>query len=325
MKSGSFNKVISILAELTHHQLSLLKDRVDSKVHESATYRMIDNCKQQDVIGCPHCGSVSIGRWGMASGLQRYKCKEELCGKTFNALTKTPFARLRKKHLWEGQVGCLNESITVRQSANRLGVAKTTAFRWRHRFLKASTANQMTEVSGIIEVDEMFFAESFKGKKTITKRKPHKRGQDADKRKKEDQIPVLIIKDRSGAIVDAVLKRNSKKEIGAVLKPLITSDSILCSDGARAYKSIAKENGLTHYRSIASKNERVIGKQFHVQNVNNYMMRMRKWISRFYGVGTEYLPNYLGWNRLMDISKKEQPLDLNGLVCDGFYWQLQEE
>ncbi len=99
MKSGSFNKVISILAELTHHQLSLLKVRVDSKVHESATYRMIDNCKQQDVIGCPHCGSVSIGRWGMASGLQRDKCKEELCGKTFNALTKTPFAWLRKKHL----------------------------------------------------------------------------------------------------------------------------------------------------------------------------------------------------------------------------------
>ncbi|OMO25403.1 hypothetical protein BH581_15630 [Vibrio splendidus] len=31
MKSGSFNKVISILAELTHHQLSLLKDRVDTE------------------------------------------------------------------------------------------------------------------------------------------------------------------------------------------------------------------------------------------------------------------------------------------------------
>ncbi len=52
---------------------------------------------------------------------------------------------------------------------------------------------------------------------------------------------------------------------------------------------------------------------------------MRTWMSRFYGVGTAYLPNYLGWNRLMDISKEEEPLDLKGLVCDGFYWQPQEE
>jgi|TARA_R110002033_G_scaffold92187_1_gene141654 transposase-like protein len=213
MKSGSFSKVISILAQLTHHQLSLLKDRVDSNIHESATYRMIDTCKQQDVVCCPHCATMFIGRWGMASGLQRYKCKEELCGKTFNALTKTPFARLRKKHLWDDQVGCLNESITVRQAAKRLGVAKTTAFRWRHRFLKASAANQMTEVSGIVEVDEMFFAENFKGKRTIENREPRKRGQEADKRKKEDQVPVLIVKDRSGAIIDAVLNRNSKEDI----------------------------------------------------------------------------------------------------------------
>lgn len=325
METGNFTQVINILSELTHHQLTLLKDKIDSKVNESETYRQIDQCKQNESVACPHCGSMSIGRWGMASGLQRYKCKEDECGKTFNALTKTPFARLRKKHLWEAQVDCLNESMTVRQAAKRLGVNKTTAFRWRHRFLKASATTQMTEVSGIVEVDEMFFAESFKGKKTIEHREPRKRGQQADKRKKEDQIPVLIIKDRSGGIVDAVLKRNSKKEISEVLQPLVTSDSILCSDGANAYKSFAKENDLTHYRMIASKNQRVIGKQFHIQNVNNYMMRLRKWIGRFYGVATEYLPHYLGWNRLMDTSKDETPLTLNSLLCDGFYWKSLEE
>ena len=127
------------------------------------------------------------------------------------------------------------------------------------------------------------------------------------------------------SLVDAVLKRNSKKEISEVLQPLVTSDSILCSDGANAYKSFAKENDLTHYRMIASKNQRVIGKQFHIQNVNNYMMRLRKWIGRFYGVATEYLPHYLGWNRLMDTSKDETPLTLNSLLCDGFYWKSLEE
>jgi len=49
----------------------------------------------------------------------------------------------------------------------------------------------------------------------------------------------------------------------------------------------------------------VIGGQFHIQNVNGYMSRLRGWMRRFNGVGTEYLPNYLGWMRMMD-SKKDK-------------------
>jgi hypothetical protein len=59
--------------------------------------------------------------------------------------------------------------------------------------------------------------------------------------------------------------------------------------------------------------------------VNNYMMRLRKWIAKFYGVGTEYLPHYLGWNRLMDSTKDVAPLELTSLLCDGFYWKPLEE
>lgn len=202
MKKNEFSHIINALSKLSHHQLSLLRDRVDSTLHAEQVLRLIDNAKKEDVIGCPHCGSTEIGKWGMASGLQRYKCKEELCGKTFNALTKTPLARLRKRTLWEEQLLCLNDSITVRKAAQRLGVAKTTAFRWRHRFLMASAANKVSEVSGIIEADEMFFAESHKGKRTINDREPRKRGGQADKRKKEDQIAVLIVRDRSGATTD---------------------------------------------------------------------------------------------------------------------------
>jgi len=77
----------------------------------------------------------------------------------------------------------------------------------------------------------------------------------------------------------------TKLQLALITTNVITSDSILCSDGVNVYKSIAKENGLTHYRSIASRKERVIGKQFHIQNVNNYTMRMRKSLSRFSGVG----------------------------------------
>jgi hypothetical protein len=48
MKTGNFTQVINILSELTHHQLTLLKDKVDSKVNESETYRQIDQCKKNE-------------------------------------------------------------------------------------------------------------------------------------------------------------------------------------------------------------------------------------------------------------------------------------
>ena len=48
-----------------------------------------------DSIGCPHCDSRHVVRWGTASAIPRYRCAG--CRRTFNALTKTPLANLRMK------------------------------------------------------------------------------------------------------------------------------------------------------------------------------------------------------------------------------------
>lgn len=153
----------------------------------------------------------------------------------------------------------------------------------------------------------------------IHHREPRKRGGMGDKRKKEDQIAVLIVKDRSGGLTETMLGRPNKEKIGRALKHIINADSILCSDCAHSYRSFAKENGLTHYHTIASKSQRVIGKQFHIQNVNNYMMRTRVWMQRFYGVGTDYL-HYPGGMRLME-SVKSRGLSLSDFINDAFSYQ----
>ncbi len=43
---------------------------------------------------CPHCACPRLRRSGFASGLQRYRCL--YCRRSFNALTGTALARLRK-------------------------------------------------------------------------------------------------------------------------------------------------------------------------------------------------------------------------------------
>ena len=46
----------------------------------------------------PHCGTVGIVKHGRdENGQQRFRCRLPLgCGRTFNALTNTPLARMRK-------------------------------------------------------------------------------------------------------------------------------------------------------------------------------------------------------------------------------------
>ena len=70
---------------------------------------------------------------------------------------------------------------------------------------------------------------------------------------------------------------------------------MLCSDSQRSYAAFAKENIITHKKFNASKGERTVDKVYHVQNVNNMDMRLRKFMDSFNGVATKYLQNYLNW------------------------------
>lgn len=84
---------------------------------------------------CPHCGANRLYRHGFASGLQRFRCPS--CRKTCNALTGTPLAHLRRRDRWRPFLESLIESLSVRDSANVVGIHRNTSFRWRHRFLAA--------------------------------------------------------------------------------------------------------------------------------------------------------------------------------------------
>ena len=62
-----------------------------------------------------------------------------------------------------------------------MNIDLTTEYRWRHHFLTAPTKTQTKNVYGIVEADETFFLESFKGKRTIEHRNARKRGGEGKK------------------------------------------------------------------------------------------------------------------------------------------------
>jgi hypothetical protein len=123
---------------------------------------------------------------------------------------------LHHRERWHDQAQALINGETVAKAAKRCKLAHTTAFRWGHRFLSALNLDKPQRLSGIVEADETFILESFKGKRSDLPRTARKRGGKAGKRGLSvEQIPVMVARDRNGATIDAVLPRLDAASITA--------------------------------------------------------------------------------------------------------------
>ena len=249
--------------------------------------------------GCPHCGCRKLERWGRANGLPRYRCGD--CRRTFNALTGTSLARLRKKECWPAQTQALMSGETLVKAAKRCGVAVTTAFRWRHRFLSAPALDKPSRLSGIVEADETFIRESFKGKRSDLPRPARKRGGKASKRGlSAEQIPVLVARDRTGRTTDAVLPDHSRNSVTTALAGVVTPANQLCCDGGKAIVGFARKAKIPCCILPTPGGPRPEAPNLHINNVNGYHGRLKEWLRPFHGVATRYLGNYLGWRRTIE-------------------------
>jgi transposase-like protein len=255
--------------------------------------------RRVDRIGCPHCDNDNVVRWGQASDLPRYRCKT--CRRTFNALTKTPLANLRMKEKWAAQTAAMIDGVSTAKAAQRCGVHYTTAFRWRHRFLMSLAGDKPKVLTGIVEGDETFILESFKGKRSNMPRKSRKRGGKSAKRGlSAEQIPVIVARDRQGATTDAVLPKLNRVSIAAALGGLVTPANQFCCDGGTAIVAFARRAGIAAHVLPMPGKPNPKAPDFHLNNVNAYHSRLKEWLRRFHGVATKNLPNYLGWRRTLE-------------------------
>jgi transposase-like protein len=255
--------------------------------------------RRVDSVGCPHCANRDVVRWGQASDLPRYRCKA--CLRTFNALTKTPLAKLRMKDKWAAQSEAMIDGVSLAQAARRCGVHPTTAFRWRHRFLAALSGDKPKALSGIVEGDETFILESFKGKRSGLPRKSRKRGGKSAKRGlSAEQIPVIVARDRTGATTDAVLPKLDRASIAAALGGVVTPANEFCCDGGTAIVAFARRAGIAAHVLPKPGKPTHQAPDYHLNNVNAYHSRLKEWLRRFHGVATKNLPNYLGWRRTLE-------------------------
>lgn len=297
MDTESFDLLVAALEGLTAEQRLVVADRVKVLGERADSARLIAE-RIEVPAACAHCGSQDVVRFGFANGQQRLRCKA--CGKTFTALSGTPFLRLLEKEKLLAHAECMGRGMTVRATAAAVGLTLDRAFRWRHRFLAFLAGQRPGGMTGVVEADETFFRKSYKGQRKGLPRPAKKRGGASDAEENE-RVPVVVAMQRGTRIAtDQMLPDLTAQSLTKALRPALGADAVLSTDGNTSYPIVAANLGIESGSFVAGYHGYGGCGVWHVQNVNAYDSRLKGWMGRFHGVATKYLPHYLGWRRLLD-------------------------
>ena len=287
--------------------LSYLEEFLVSNSQVEQIYEDVKEFRFSKGKVCPHCSSELISKNGKYNGKQRYICKD--CRRTFTDFTNSAVYRSKKSlDKWLKYAKCMIMGLSIRKSAKIVGINIATSFFWRHKILDCISAFLGTgHVDGLIEADEVFFAESFKGTKTINMpRESHKRGKSIKKRGiSKEQICIATALDRQGnLIIEPLCKgRMTYKELENLYKGHIGENSILCTDSHKSYIRFATDFNLNHKRIKTGKHKEDI---YHIQHINNLHSNLKRWMRRFNGVASKYISNYMHWFKWLRIFESDK-------------------
>jgi transposase-like protein len=307
----SYQDILSDIEKLDHEERFKLYNALKialypTKLHINQIVGDVRETKFSVGIACPYCNGEKVVRNGKFRGRQRYICRE--CSRTFNDFTNTPMQRTQLPGKWMPFLKCMINGLSLRKAAEEIGVTHVTLFYWRHKILKALKNLDVEQFDGITELDETYFLYSEKGRRNISERKPRHRGGKAKKRGiSDEQVGVLVVCDRQKQhlVKVAGTGRINAATLATMVDGKLSENLILCSDADTAIKSFTKERNIEHIELNAKKKQRVKQGIYHIQNANSFHKRLKDWISRFNGVATKYLDNYLAWFRFVTMTMYE--------------------
>ena len=195
MKRPKLHRLMQAIARLSWRQRRVLQVQLAALQARQAS---IETIESQAPGFCPHCGAAHIVKNGFARGLQRFLCRGCTC--TFNALTGAPLSGLHQRGKWLAHTQALSQGLSIPRVAERLEVAWSTAFRWRHRFLQLPSQRQASALRGIAEADESYFLESSKGQRALLRQARRRGGKASQRGVSKEQVSVLMVRDKDGSI-----------------------------------------------------------------------------------------------------------------------------
>ena len=290
--------IYNLLPEEINEAINKLTVALDLvKNRKNTNSKFVSNEKSQ--IECPHCQSNNIIRNGYdKNNVQTYQCKN--CRKKFNACTNTLVARI--KLTYEQLIiffECMNDKLSIKKTAAKMGVNKNTAFLLRHKVLDCiSSIRKKSKLKGKTEADETYESINLKGTKPddmprYSKSRSSKGG--SKRGISNHQVCIASAIDEYDNFFLEIVGTGpiTSEEVELVFKNKIDEVTCLITDCKSSYEKLSREQNIK-LEQIKS-GTYVNSNGYSLANINSLHSELSTFLSHFKGVSTKHLQHYLDW------------------------------
>ena len=289
----------------------------------------IDIFKNKEINYCPYCKNSNFIKNGKFKGIQRYKCKNRNCSKTFSAKTNSPFSYSKKNiTLWMKYLSLMNSGTSIRSCARILGINIATSFYWRHKILVAEASNNNFKIlKDYVEANKIMIKENFKGNKN-------------SKTFSKEKIFIICAMDNNKSILSKAVCRYSISlaSISKNFYPNLDKSAFLATSGDRCLVAFAKKHNSTLPKTKIDKFNQIKSESLNAKNtfsyitlphIHSFSFNIYRWLKRFKGVATKYLENYLSWYILdyksnYSLCNSNQIILFKKLISDNAYLRIKD-
>lgn len=263
---------------------------------KNSNSKVISKFKNKE-ISCEKCGSKLYKNGRTKSGIQKYICKG--CKTTISETTNTIICHSKLSfEIWKSVIDNLLNGFSLRRIAEENNISLLTSFRLRHKVLYAlKSFIENIDLSGEIQSDEKYFSINLKG--TKPKNMPR-----YSKKRTSIKSPYRGISHHKICVVSSIdendnlllkivgLGRCTTDMLKNSLGPKLNNAYTINADSASAYQEFCKEHNLILNSIPSGFHSDGI---FNISEINGIHSQLETWLSKFKGISTRHLQEYLDW------------------------------
>lgn len=284
---------------------------------KNSNSKIICSHRKEKLI-CRKCGCILYKDGKTKNGVQKYICSG--CKNTISETTNTIIHHSKLTFdIWSNIIDNLLNGFSLRRIAEENNISLLTSFRIRHKILFAlKTFIDNIMLSGEIQSDEKYFSINLKGTKPANMPR-------FSKKRTSTSSPYNGISHHKICVVSSIDEiDNSLLKITGLGR--CTTDMLENSLGAKIKngKSINADSASEYQKFCLNHSLKLntVPSGFHsnvrinIAEINGVHSQLETWLSKFRGVSTRHLQEYLNWFTYIFIMKKR--FSLNKLKTESY-------
>lgn len=274
----------------------ILENLCDLCSTKNSNSKVISRFKNEELF-CNKCGCKLYKNGKTRNGIQKYICSG--CKTTISETSNTIISHSKLSfEIWKNVIDNLLNRFSIRRIAEENNISNYTSFRLRHKVLYAlKKFVENIKLSGNIQSDEKYFSINLKGtKKGKMPRYSKKRTSKGNGIRGISHHKICVVSsidENDNLLLKIVgLGRCTTDMLKGSLGQKLDNAKSISADSASAYQDFCND-----FRLILN----AIPSGFHsdgvfnISEINGVHSQLETWLSKFRGVSTRHLQEYLDW------------------------------